>query len=534
MIYLLPHIIDRTAERLPENEAFRFNGEGLTYAALVRRSNQLARVLVEQGVRRGDRVGIYLHKNLETAVALYGIMKAGAAYVPLDPLLPAARLASILTDCNLRCLITQPAKLPQITQLVEQGARLDCLVGLTPPNTLPLPTISWSEVETAPEAAIPGDGLMEQDMAYLMYTSGSTGAPKGMIHTHASGLAYAQLAAAVYDLQPEDRLSNFPPLHFDQSTFDYFSGPLAGATTVIIPDEVTKFPASLSKLMQDERLTVWYSVPFALVQLLLRGVLEQRDLSNLRWVLFGGEPFPAKHLRALMQQWLQARFSNVYGPAEINQCTFYHVPPLAADSDKALPIGPLWPNAEGLVLDEDDHSLPPGEIGELVVRTPTMMQGYWNRPDLNLGAFYYREREGGRGDKFYRTGDLVRLGPDGNYHFLGRKDRQVKARGYRIELDEVEAALLTHPQIVETAVYPVPEIDGTQQIHASVILKPGSEVLTGDLRKHLSSRLPRYALPAQVEFVSQFPRTSSGKIDRRRLQAEAAIIAVNRDAPLLE
>ena len=521
MIYLLPQIIDHTAERLPDKEAFRCNGAGLTYAGLVRRSNQLARVLSEHGVRRGDRVGIYLHKSLETAVALYGIMKAGAAYVPLDPLLPAARLASILADCGIRCLITQPAKLPQLNQLIEQAVRLDCLIGL-PPASLPLTAIPWSEVETAPGESPSIAGLMGQDMAYLMYTSGSTGAPKGMIHTHASGLAYAQLAAEVYELEPQDRLSNFPPLHFDQSTFDYFSGPLAGATTVIIPDEVTRFPASLSQLMQDEGLTIWYSVPFALIQLLLRGVLEQRDLSRLRWVLFGGEPFPAKHLRALMQRWPRARFSNVYGPAEINQCTFYHVPPLADTYDEALPIGPLWPNAEGLVLDEADQSLPPGEVGELVVRTPTMMQGYWNRPDLNARAFYEREGEGGRPDRFYRTGDLVRLGPDGNYYFLGRKDRQVKARGYRIELDEVETAILTHPQIEETAVYPVPDAAGTQQIRAAVILKPGSELSTGDLLKHLTARLPRYALPAQIEFVPQFPRTSSGKIDRRALQAEAA------------
>jgi acyl-coenzyme A synthetase/AMP-(fatty) acid ligase len=267
-------------------------------------------------------------------------------------------------------------------------------------------------------------------------------------------------------------------------------------------------------------MTFWYSVPFALIQLLLRGALEQRDLSSLRWVLFGGEPFPAKYLRQLMERLPQARFSNVYGPAEVNQCTYYHLPGPPQDDSEAIPIGQVWDNAEGLVLDENDQSVPAGEPGELVVRTPTMMRGYWGRPDLNERAFYYRPVFEHYQDRFYRTGDLVQEQPDGSLLFLGRKDRQIKTRGYRVEMDEVEKALASHPQVEECAAYAVPEAEGSQTIEAALIMKAGAQVGEAELRRFLAGLLPPYALPAALVFYEAFPRTGSGKIDRRALQEQ--------------
>ncbi len=177
------------------------------------------------------------------------------------------------------------------------------------------------------------------DPAYIMYTSGSTGDPKGIVHSHSSGLSYALMAARLYDLNPDDRLSNLPPLHFDQSVFDYFSGCAAGACTVIIPEAYAEqLPASLSELIQRERLTIWYSVPHALIQMLLHGVLGKRDLSALRCVLYGGEPFPPKYLTKLMAAWPEARFCNVYGPAEVNQCTFHFLQPREAGEIASPPI----------------------------------------------------------------------------------------------------------------------------------------------------------------------------------------------------
>jgi acyl-coenzyme A synthetase/AMP-(fatty) acid ligase len=274
--------------------------------------------------------------------------------------------------------------------------------------------------------------------------------------------------------------------------------------------------------METEQLTIWYSVPFALIQLLLHGVLEARDLSPLRWVMFGGEPFPPKYLRALMAQWPQARFSNVYGPAETNQCTFYHVPPIVEDSDEQIPIGQMCENAEGLVVDSKDQTVLPGQVGELLVRAPTMMRGYWGRPELNQEVFYRRSVFPDYEEVFLRTGDLVRLRKDGrNFDFLGRKDRQIKTRGYRVELDEIEAVLLSHEGVEEAAVFAVPDSEGSQLIESAVILKSNATHTSVDLTKQVSRLLPWYAVPVKISVMRSLPRTTSGKIDRRQLQEQA-------------
>ena len=538
MMYLLPHILDRSAEQFPDHDAFRCEGKGLTYAELALRANGLAHWLVEHDVQRGDRVGIYLNKSLATAIAVYGIWQAGAAYVPLDPNAPVARTAYAINHCGIRHLITQKSKrsrLPDLLQAIagennasaavgaNGGSPLHYVVGI--PDDFDLgPAIVQCDWGSIPLCDTPPSvHLMERDLAYIMYTSGSTGTPKGIMHTHRSGLNYARMAADTYGLHQGDRLGNHSPLHFDMSTLDYFSGPLVGATTVIIPEAYTKMPASLSQLVQDEALTIWYSVPFALIQLLLRGVLAERDLSSLRWVLFGGEPYPAKYMYALMQQLPQARFSNVYGPAEINQCSYYNVPPLAPGElipETIAPIGKIWANTEERVLDEADEPVAPGDVGELVVRTPTMMVGYWQRPDLNEQAFYHCSIAN-QTAVFYRTGDLVQQQPDGNYQFVGRKDRQIKTRGYRIELDEVEAALVGHPHVEEAAAYAVPYEAGSHQIEAAVILKPNATLSEADLKHQAAARLPAYAVPQQIAIAATFPRTTSGKIDRRALQTAA-------------
>ncbi len=362
-VYTLPHLILNAAHRFPDKDAFRFNSSSFTYEELALRMDQLAYILRDFGVTKGDKVGVYLPRSLESSLAIYGIMQAGAAYVPLDPGAPESRIRYLIQDCGIRVLITHPSQKRKIQQLCSEACGLTHVIGL-PQALAPLPAISWEEIKNAPEGP-PSYRVQEHDLAYIMYTSGSTGKPKGIMHTHHSGMSYAKLSADLYDLRPEDRLGTHSPLHFDISTMGYFTSPLAAATSVIISDAHTKLPASLSSLMEKERLTLWYSVPLALIQLLTRGVIEERDLSSLRWVLFGGEPFPPKHLRKLMESWPNATFCNVYGPAEVNQCTYYHLstPP---ESDNPIPLGNIWDNTEGLILGNEDEEVDPGRNG----RTP--------------------------------------------------------------------------------------------------------------------------------------------------------------------
>jgi non-ribosomal peptide synthetase component F len=207
------------------------------------------------------------------------------------------------------------------------------------------------------------------------------------MHTHRSGLSFAEWAVATYELTAADRVSNHAPLHFDLSTFDFFATGIAGGTIVVIPEALTKFPANLSKLIATERISVWYSVPFALIQLMERGELHDQDTSSLRWILFAGEVFPTKHLRQLMSMLPGVRFSNLYGPTETNVCTFYHVDQLPDDTDETIPIGKACTNIEDLVVDAQDHPVSPGEVGELLIRGGVVMKGYWVYPSERRLAF---------------------------------------------------------------------------------------------------------------------------------------------------
>lgn len=520
-VYLLTQAITLGAERHPDKEAIRRSGKALTYAELELKSNQLARLLREQGVQRGDRVGFYLNKSLETIVGVYGIMKAGAAYVPLDPYAPPARLAFVIRNCGIRHLVTADLKLDGVAEMVAAGAQLESLIGVSTAGELPVQGISWSDVYALPTAA-PDVHVIEQDLAYILYTSGSTGDPKGIMHTHRSGLSFAEWSVRTYGLHGRDILSNHAPMHFDLSTFDFFAGALAGATTVIIPEALTKFPANLTRLIETEKISVWYSVPYALIQMLTRGNMEKHDLSSLRWILFAGEVFPTKHLRHLMAALPAVQFSNLYGPTETNVCTYYHVTDLPADSDEPIPIGVVCTNDEGLILDADDRPVAAGEVGELLIRGGTVMRGYWGRPDLNAKGFYRRPVfDGAYEDIYYRTGDLVQALPDGNLKYLGRKDRQIKTRGYRVELDEIEVALLAHEGVEEAAVYPMPDGEGSNLIEAAVTAKEGVVLEVADLLARAGTQLPPYAVPEKIKVIERFPRTSTGKINRRELQAQA-------------
>jgi amino acid adenylation domain-containing protein len=525
MTYLLHQAIEHAAVQYPEQTAICCAGQSLSYAGLVQHTNRLAWCLVEQGIKRGERVGIFMNKSLESVIAVYGIMQAGAVYVPLDPFAPVERLRYVIQDCSIRGLISSEEKLQSLQQLVVDPSSLEFIIGVAPQVAFPVRCIPWVDLLALSSTSSPAVKNIEQDLAYILYTSGSTGVPKGIMHTHRSGLSFAQWAANMYALHHDDRVSNHAPLHFDLSTFDLFATALAGAAMVIIPEGIAKFPASVAKLMEEERLTVWYSVPFALVQLLQKGGLPKRDLSRLRWILFAGEPFPTKHLRDLMAQLPNAGFSNLYGPTETNVCTYYHVPPLSQDCDEPIPIGCPCANVDDMVIDAADQPVIPGTVGELLIRSPLVMRGYWGRADLTERALFRRELLPGYEGIYYRTGDLVQLLPSGHYKYLGRKDRQIKTRGYRVELDEIESALLSHQWVEEAAVYVVPDNQGSQLIKAAVTPAHGTTLTPDSLFQHLATRLPAYALPVDIQIMTEFPRTSTGKIDRRALQTAAPIHA---------
>ncbi|MEM9835089.1 MAG: amino acid adenylation domain-containing protein [Bacteroidota bacterium] len=525
MIYLLPQTILAAAEKTPDKVAFVCGNTSWTYAETATKIQQLARALWTAGVRKGDRVGVFLNRSIETVVALHGIMHAGGVYVPMNPQAPASRSRFLIQDCDFKVAVTNPSQQKNLQQLFTEPNGLQTIIG-THLAVDGLECLSWEEIYRLPEKFTPPVPVLETDLAYIMYTSGSTGQPKGIMHTHASGLSYARLTADLYQLTEQDRFGNHAPIYFDISTLGYFTAPLVGATTVIATDAHTIFPTSMSSLIEKSALTVWYSVPLAIVQMLNGGLLLERDLTSLRWLFYAGEAFAPKYLRQFMEHFPHVAVSNIYGPAETNQCTNYNLPG-PPSGDAPIPIGRTWNNTEHLIVQDNGEFLDDGAgEGELLIRSTTMLQGYWNRPDLTEKAIYVQAGPGGTQKAFYKTGDLVFQDAEGLLHFRGRKDNQIKVRGYRVELDAVETYLLAHETIAEAVVLPQPTSEGTVRLEAAVIVKKEAETVTDKvLLQYLGEKMPWYAVPERVHFLTDFPRTGSGKVNRPALKKQLEELA---------
>jgi amino acid adenylation domain-containing protein len=516
---LLNRIVDEAALRQPGAPAIRCDGETLSYEQLARRANGLARVLVGTGLARGDRVAVWLARGPNVPVSFYGVLAAGGTLVPIDPRSPIEQVVRILRATGATRMVSETERREPVSRALAECADVSHVVGLAPDAGVPVPCVPWPTVLEEACDRPPDVRVIELDPAYILHTSGSTGIPKLILHTHHSAMSFVDWAAAEYSLTSDDRLTNHSSHHTCFATFDYYAAARAGATTVILTPAVLMMPGSLSALLEREGVTVWYSVPAALVQLSLRGDLEARDLRSIRWVLFAGETFPGKHLRQIRQQLPAARFSHVYGSTEVNVCTCYHLPE-TGDPVGPLPIGRACSTARTLVADGALQPVPDGEVGDLLIRGSTVMSGYWGDRERNDQVLVRRPATGGVDEVYFRTGDRARVLADGNLAFVARADRQVKVRGHRVELEEVEAALLSLASVEEAAVFTVPDGEGSQALRAAVVAgadAPAERDVLADLRRIL----PPYALPSHIAFVETMPRTPTGKVDVKALLERA-------------
>ena len=305
---------------------------------------------------------------------------------------------------------------------------------------------------------VPDPGGDHRDLAYILYTSGSTGRPKGVMLTHQNALTFVEWCAAKFQITSEDRLSNHAPLHFDLSVFDVYNTLEAGATLYMITEDLALFPGRLAEFIGAEGITVWYSVPSALMLLLLHADLNADRLCKLRMILFAGEVFPMKYLRQLAEQLPHIELYNLYGPTETNVCTYYKVERERLAALDKLPIGVACENTEVFAVNErNEIVVQAGGTGELYVRGPAVTYGYWADTEKTRAMVVPNTFQQNFEEKLYRTGDLVQLAEDGNYYFLGRRDSMIKSRGYRIELGEIETALLSHPSVKEAVAVAIPD-----------------------------------------------------------------------------
>lgn len=515
---MLSALLEASASQYPDHTAIVCNNDVLTYAELDRLAASLAAMLVEAGVTAGGRVGIFLPKSADAIVAIHAALKIGAAYVPILATSPAARADLIARDCGLALLIGS-----------SEGIAALGAAGLAP---CPLMQLQREELAARAMAAaspvLPPPPSDPSALAYILYTSGSTGMPKGVMISHGAARNFVDWAAACFGISHEDRLASLAPLSFDLSVFDIFAAASAGAALHLIDAERVMFPSALSLYASKHDITIWYSVPSALARLPAHGALDKYPMAGLRHILFAGEPFPPAQLAALAKALPHARLHNLYGPTETNVVTHHEV--LRPVEDTPIPIGKPCAGHRLAIVDAAGRLVARGEAGELLVAGPSLMAGYCNRPDLTDAAMAVFPGEGDI--RAYRTGDKVRCGEDGQYHMLGRFDDMIKTRGYRVEPGEIEAALARHPAVAEAVVLPVPDAMLGNRLFAIVSTSGSNDgsidgAIDGrELAAHCGRLLPAYMIPhGFVMTDAALPRTDTGKLDRiacRKLLPQSA------------
>ena len=477
----------------------------ISYTELNRLANTICETLRANGVGGGDRVGIHISKSIASLASIFGILKCGAAYVPVDSTAPAARNGFIFTDCAVRFVISRN----------PEGTGLDVSGAISHPfgdddkflsDLMLVPGASEKSAENVADAS---------DLAYILYTSGSTGKPKGVMLTHGNGLAFVDWCSDTFAPNEEDRFSSHAPFHFDLSILDIYLSIKHGARLVLIGEDAGRQPKTLASLIADERISIWYSTPSILRLLLEIKDIDAYDHSCLRIVFFAGEVFPIKHLRALTELWPHPRYFNLYGPTETNVCTYYEVPmPLPAKRDEPVPIGIVCSGDTAVVMDEQDQEVSQGAEGELYIAGPSVTSGYWNLPERNAVAFH----TDAAGTKWYKTGDIVRQEDDGDYIYISRRDRMIKRRGYRVELGEIESALYRHDSITEAAALAIPDEDGGLIVKAFINWTGEERASIIKLKRFCMENLPAYMIPDRFSVQPALPKTSTDKIDYQRLK----------------
>lgn len=513
----LHQLLVLSAQKYPDRIAVEESDDtAITYQDLNQLSNQLRDKLTQLGVRPGDRVGIYLRKSIDTVASIFGILKAGAAYAPVDPGAPPARNAYIFGDCTVKVIILENRFVEKLCEEFSSQTEIPPLLvldGAGGGNYLKS-ALETANTDTPILPVVPERS--PDDLAYILYTSGSTGKPKGVMLSHENALSFIDWCSEVFEPNKNDRFSSHAPFHFDLSILDVYVSIKHGATLVLIDEAIGKDPIRLAPLISNKRISIWYSTPSILSFLAQYGRLEQYAFPDLRLMLFAGEVFPIKHLRMLKDLLPKPRYFNLYGPTETNVCTYFEVPVIIpTDYTKPFPIGAACSHYRIRVVDEDGHDVGRGQTGELIAAGPGVMQGYWNLPERTATAFLVDSS----GERWYKTGDIVVQDEDGNYLYLSRRDRMVKKRGYRVELGEIEAGIYRHPDVKEVAVVALSNDENGVQITAFLSFKTGQNPSRIELKRFCAENLPTYMIPDFFSFMESLPKTSTDKIDYQKLKS---------------
>ena len=511
---LVQDFLTNSAARLPDKLALVCGQHRLTYGELEARSNQLAHALQQNGVRRGDRVVVFLNNSVEAVLGIFAILKAGAAFVVVNHTTKPEKLAYILNNCRAAAMLLddRSARLGSGDVLLQLAPALKFLV-VCGPNAGQLCAgqprwLAFDRVLSGFSPEPPPQTNIDLDLACLIYTSGSTGDPKGVMSDH-SNVVFAAGSIIEYLQNTEsDIVINALPLSFDYGLYQLLMAFKFGGTLVL--ENSFAFPAAILKLMERERVTGFPGVP-TMFSLLLQMDLSAFDLSSLRYLTNTAAALPPSHIQALRQKFHRATLYSMYGLTETKR-TLY-VPPAELDRRPGS-VGIPIPGTECWVEDSQGRRCAPGEVGELVVRGRHVMRGYWEAPEATARRF----RPGPvPGERLCYTGDLFKTDADGFFYFVGRSDDIIKSRGEKVAPKEIESVLYGLKSVREAAVIGVPDPVLGQAIKAIIVPADGDTLTASEVQAHCRAHLEDYMVPQQIEFRQELPKTTSGKITKKDL-----------------
>lgn len=496
-MYNVVQLLERAASRFPENPALEDDAGEITYAFLRDRSRRAAAALLAHGIDRRRPVAVFLPKSKACVVVFYAALYCGAPYAPLDYAAPAGRLKGTLQNLQPGCVVTDRRGAEALTEAECPILLIDEL---------------WGEDGPAVDEA--AKAVADQDPAYIMYTSGSTGTPKGVIVPHRGVLDYAAWIVREFSLTGESVTGLQSGFHFDNSVFDLYAAAACGAKVVIIPEVLFRYPGKLLSYLAEKEITCIFWVPTVMISTANCGALDEVELPRLKTVVFAGEVMPNKQLNVWRKALPGRVFANLYGPTEVTvDCTCYVVDREFADTDP-LPIGYERPNMRVLVLKEDDTEAAPGEIGELCVLGSQLALGYWNNPEETARAFVNNPLNPAFPEPMYRTGDLVTRDADGLLWFQGRRDSQIKLRGNRIEMGDIENAARS-VQGVENAA----ALFDADNERIVLFIETAQEIALRRFNLELGKLIPKYMLPGRLVCMEALPLNANRKIDRVLLKS---------------
>jgi long-chain acyl-CoA synthetase len=504
---LLHHDLEAWARRSPDRSALVCGKNHYSFAEIDARARAVAALLQSRGVQRGDRVALYLDNGVDFVAGLYGALKIGAVFMPINPLTKEDKLAFMLGDARASALLTSGPLRSAWSVAVEQVASVHTVVCTEAAADMGSREVGWPRGEGSVDFSLPA--TIDQDLASIIYTSGSTGFPKGVMLTHLNMVSAGRSISTYLVLRETDRVLCALPLAFDYGLYQVLMAFRVGATVVL--ERNFSFPIKVLETMAAERVTFFPGVPTMFAMLLGIKVLDAFDLSSLRAITNTAAALSEKHIRELRELFPQATLFSMYGLTECKRVTY--LPPEQLDI-RPTSVGRGMPNEEVWLVDEQGRRLPNGSTGELVIRGSNVMRGYWERPKetaerLKPGPI--------AGEMILYSGDLFRTDEEGWLYFVARRDDIIKSRGEKVSPREVENAIYAMDGVFEVAVVGVPDDVLGQAVKAFVTLKPGVQLTERDVIRHCLSRLESFMAPKYVEFVDALPKTDTGKIKKTGL-----------------